>query len=152
MRRSSNSRAITKRLIRETKKIRSAQPGTAVRGAVTDERGPVANVSSIRTLSTAEIEDAIDRYRAGEKIMVIAARLGVPRARLRCKFQASGITSKRTPLTEEQVEGAAELYRGGLSLAAVGAEFGVTGMTIRRHLVEHGVTVRPRKGWENHSR
>ena len=86
------------------------------------------------------------------KNMMIAARLGVPRARLRCEFQASGITSKRTPLTEEQVEGAAELYRGGLSLAAFGAEFGMTRTTIRRYLAEHGVTVRPRKGWENHSR
>lgn len=99
-----------------------------------------------------EIEDAIERYRAGEKIMAIAARLGAPRARLRREFLARGITSKRTPLTEEQVEGAAELYRGGRSLAAVGTELGVTGMTIRRYLAERGVTIRPRKGWENHSR
>lgn len=82
-------------------------------------------------------------------IQSIAARLGVNRKRIRVVFQARGITSKRIPLNEQQVERAAEQYRGGLSLAAVGAEFGLTDMTIRRCLVEHGVKIRPRQGWEN---
>ena len=152
MRGSSNNRAITRRFIRAAKKIRSEQSGAAVPGAIADERGPVASASRVRRLTTAEIEDAIERYGAGERIMTIAARLGVPRSRPRREFQARGITSKRTPLAEEQVEGGAELYRGGLSLATVGKELGATGMAIRRYLTERGATIRPRKGWENHLR
>lgn len=114
-----------------------------------DDRGRIAQVSSVRELSEAEVADAIVRYEGGGMIQSIAARLGVNRKRIRVEFQARGITSKRVPLTEQQVEHAAELYRSGLSLAAVGAEFGLTGMTIRRYLVEHGVKIRPRQGWEN---
>jgi hypothetical protein len=119
---------------------------------VVDDRGRIAQVSSVREFSEAEIADAIARYEGGEMIQSIAVRFGVNRKRIRMEFQARGITSKRTPLDEQQVERAAELYRGGLSLAAVGAEFGLTGMTIRRYLVEHGVKIRPRQGWENRER
>lgn len=153
MRRSSNTRPTTRRLViaaRQIRKTSAAEHRVDKQAGVLDERGQIADVPSVRPLSESEIADAIDRFQRGELIQSIAARLGVSRKRIRTVFQARGITSKRSPLTAEHVEHAAALYRGGLSLAAVGTEFGVTGMTIRRYLSEHGVKIRPRRGWENY--
>jgi hypothetical protein len=47
----------------------------------------------------------------------------------------------------EDVAEAARLYESGWSLARIGNKFEVAATNVRKRLEDHGVSIRPRRGW-----
>ena len=60
---------------------------------------------------------------------------------------SAAVQMRNQGLTNENLEEAATLYRDGWSLAPVGNQFGCSPDTVRLALANHGVQIRPRKGW-----
>lgn len=111
--------------------------------SVTDARGSVASYRRRRVLTAAEVEQILDRYRAGERIQTIAVDLEVDRRQIRKLLYEHGAASPPVRLTARQIRRAAELYERGSSLADVAEQFGVSATTIRRCLTKQGVDTRP---------
>jgi hypothetical protein len=62
-------------------------------------------------------------------------------------IEAHGVPKRNQGLAPENVPEAVQRYKAGESLASVGARLGCNANVVRRHLVEAGVTIRPRNGF-----
>lgn len=95
------------------------------------------------------LDDAIERYRAGDSIMTIAAELQLDRHRLSRELRAAGVeVTRRRPVlkrrTELPMDELLELYRSGVSEKALAERYGVSRTVIRPRLLEAGVEIRDR--------
>lgn len=99
-------------------------------------------------LSADEIDQLVERYRAGESTHDLAAG-----STAHCHTIARALTKagvelghNRRRLTDAQVHGASQLYDEGWSLAQLADHFGVGRETHRRELSSAGTNIRRRGG------
>jgi len=108
-----------------------------------DSRGPNVRVlrREQRWLSAAEMEALIAAYEAGARVCELAQVYGLHRTTVSRHIFRAG---KAQPvMTEGQIDEAVRLYAEGWTLHEVGRSVGVGDQTVRRALVEQGVTIRP---------
>jgi hypothetical protein len=74
------------------------------------------------------------------------ADYGLSKASVIQVLEESGVTPRRQPLSPEQVDLAIRLYEEGRSLATVATIIDSSRESIRRALIQVGVTLRPRSG------
>jgi hypothetical protein len=78
----------------------------------------------------------------------LAVAFGVHRTSISRILHDLGIPLRDQGLRAEDVPAAARLYESGWSLVRLGEKYGCAHTTVRRRLLEHGVTMRARRGWE----
>lgn len=99
-----------------------------------------------RRLSSAEQIEVVRAYQAGADMKALALQYGVHRTSISHCLHAFNIPLRRQGLGEQDVEEAARLYEEGWSLARLGEKYSCVHTAIRKALLEHGVTLRPRPG------
>ncbi|MDR1117781.1 MAG: hypothetical protein LBL01_00575 [Bifidobacteriaceae bacterium] len=135
-----------RRLVRRLRKARKAGLGRPAGPGIADSRGPVAsNSRNPQTRITAADAEAIAAdHLAGASVDALAERYGVSPRTVRSKLAKAGLTNTRPSLTEEQIAAAVRSYESGATLAELRVDLHVCDKTLRRHLVEAGVTIWPR--------
>lgn len=88
------------------------------------------------------------QYQAGAEMRELAAAFRVHRTSISHCLRELGIPLRHQGLRAEDLPVAARLYEGGWSLARLGKKYGCTHTTVRLRLMEYGVRMRPRRGWE----
>jgi hypothetical protein len=78
----------------------------------------------------------------------LAKRFGIDRKTVGQHLRRRNIDTKPAGLHPDDVPAAAALYRAGWSLIRIAEKFAVAGNTVRRCLLEAGVELRPRRGWD----
>lgn len=113
---------------------RSAAPGPARR----------RQTRRLRRLTARDVQQAINRYQAGESMIQIARGLGVRRDTVSAAFGKAGLPTRimHVPATTD-VDRAVELYAQGWSTRRTGEHLGFDAETIRKYLKERGVQMRP---------
>jgi hypothetical protein len=95
-------------------------------------------------MSAADVEAmAADRL-AGAPVDALAERYGISLRTVRKKLAKAGLATSRPGLTGDQIAAAVRSYGDGATLAKLQVALHVCDKTLRRHLVEAGVTIRPR--------
>jgi len=120
------------------------------------ERVPVRVIRKRRSLqpqtrlSRLAIQELVDAYIVGASVRDLVDRFGVNRTTVLEQLSRHGVPTRRfvRKLTDEQVAVAGSLYVKGSSLARLAEVYEVDPNTVRRELVQAGVTIRPRRGWE----
>ena len=98
--------------------------------------------ATVRRLTPAERTRILEEYRNGVGTIQLAQLYGVDRETVRATLRRAGLPQRERGLTAEQVNEAARLYEAGQSLARIGRCFEVDPHTVRRRLLERGVTMR----------
>jgi hypothetical protein len=83
------------------------------------------------------------------KVNDLAAAYGIHRWTVMRHLDRLKVERRQLGLRPEDLEEAARLYTAGWSLARVGDNFEVTASTVAKRLRQHGVTIRPKRGWHN---
>ena len=127
----------------------AGSPGT--RDIVDEETGQRSNPPRRpvqRRLTDPEIDELVNKYRAGQTLADLACALGIDRRTVAAHLQARGIERRTNhrKMTDDDLGEAARRYRAGDSLAKVAATFNVDATTIRHELHRIAVTIRPRRG------
>lgn len=91
-------------------------------------------------------------YRRLGSVPSVAAELGVAYETARRWLMGAGVELRRKGRPSGKAErldlnNLAELYAAGASIADLGKRFGVSPGTVRARLIEAGVELRPRPGW-----
>jgi hypothetical protein len=76
----------------------------------------------------------------------LSDRFNIERRTVSNVLHRHGVPMRRRGLTPEQVDDAIHLYNLGWSLARIGTQMDVTADTVRKRLLEHGVTMRDTHG------
>jgi hypothetical protein len=72
----------------------------------------------------------------------LGAQFGIERRTVSTILHRHGVSMRRCGLTPEQVDDAIHLYKLGWSLSRIGTRMSVTADTVRKRLIEHGMTMR----------
>jgi hypothetical protein len=99
-----------------------------------------------RQLGTDQIQQLIAGYRSGATVYELAKRLRIERRTVSAILHRNGVPMRRCGLSDAQVEDATRLYDQGWSLARIGKRMDVTADTVRKRLLERGVTMRGTQG------
>ena len=86
-------------------------------------------------------------YEAGMPSTQLVVTYGLGKGSVLKLLDEAGVQMRNRGLPKDKLEKAAKLYRDGWSLARVGKQFGCSPDTLRLALANHGVQIRPRKGW-----
>ena len=139
------------RLSRSTSN-REAQPRPTLRtnvkwvGAKESSVGSTANTPpSSRTprLTSSEIDELVESYLAGERVIDLADRFTISRSTVMAHLRRAGVP-KYSGWTEATTEEARRHYEAGLSLTEISERMGRARTTIGNHLRAAGVEMRPR--------
>lgn len=113
-----------------------------VRGARTDGV-VVREIGTAQTLLTpAQIDELVERHRAGEGVVALANAYGIHRATITAHLGRRG-ARRRLGLTDEQVRRAGRLYQRGMPLDGIAAELGTSQRTVGRAVASLGIARRP---------
>ncbi|WP_020641467.1 hypothetical protein [Amycolatopsis balhimycina] len=85
-------------------------------------------------------------YRSGATVYELGDQFGIERRTVSNILQRHGVPMRRCGLTPEQIDDAIHLYKLGWSLSRIGIRMSVTADTVRKRLLEHGVTMRDTHG------
>lgn len=88
----------------------------------------------------------IANYQAGSTVYELAEEFGIERRTVSAILHRHDVPMRRRGLTNEQVEDAERFYEQGWSLARIGNHMDVTADTVRKRLLERGVTMRDTQG------
>ncbi|TVT14133.1 hypothetical protein FNH06_38145 [Amycolatopsis acidiphila] len=92
------------------------------------------------------MHELIAGYRSGATVHALGDRFGIDRRTVTTILRRYGAPIRPRGLTPDQVDDAIHLYSLGWSLARIGARMDVTADTVRKRLLEHGVTMRDTHG------
>jgi hypothetical protein len=91
-------------------------------------------------------------YRTAGSVPTVAAELGVAYETARqwlleagVELKAKGRPSARAASLDESI--LVDRYNAGESIATIGHDLGVSPTTVRKRLLDAGVSLRPRPGW-----
>ena len=107
---------------------------------------PQPKYNLARQLRSDEVDELVQSYQAGKTVSQLAARHGIARCTVGRHLERRGIRTRPPALTSPQCAKAAVLYQDGWSLAKIGKLFNVSADTVRKYLIEAGVTMR--RPWE----
>lgn len=98
---------------------------------------------TIKELGADELAAIVSEYQAGATVYEVAERHALNRNSMASVLKRNGVQLRGQGLAGEQIDQAAHLYAAGQSLARIGERFHVDAQTVRRRLIERGVTMRP---------
>jgi uncharacterized protein (DUF433 family) len=93
-----------------------------------------------------QTQHLIASYQAGATVYELADEFGIERRTVSAILHRHDVPMRRQGLTNEQVEDAKRFYEQGWSLARIGNHMDVTADTVRKRLLERGVTMRDTQG------
>lgn len=98
-------------------------------------------------LNPDQVNELVATYQAGATLKALAARFSLHRVTVIAHLDRRKV-ARRPPvgLSPAQARGAVQLYEDGLSISGIGVRLGFSPNTVRRYLVEAGVSIRPRRG------
>jgi hypothetical protein len=99
-----------------------------------------------RQLGNEQIQELIAGYRSGSTVYELADVFKVERRTVNAILHRHAVPMRRCGLSDDQVEDATRLYEQGWSLARIGDRMDVTADTVRKRLLERGVTMRDTQG------
>jgi hypothetical protein len=102
-----------------------------------------------RQLGSDRIEQLIADYQSGATVYELATACGIDRRTVSDIVHRHDVPMRRRGLTDEQAEDAERLYHQGWSLARIGDRMDVAADTVRKHLLDRGVTMRDTHGRPN---
>jgi transposase len=88
----------------------------------------------------------IASYQAGSTVYELANEFDIERRTVSAILHRHDIPMRRQGLTNDQVDDAERLYQQGWSLARIGNHLDVTADTVRKRLLERGITMRDTQG------
>lgn len=98
-----------------------------------------------RRLKPDQIDELVERYKAGETAEVLAAKFGINRDTVFQHLKRRGAPRRQRRLNRQaDIDKAVSLYEAGLTLAAIGREFRVDPKAVRRTLLKNGLILRKR--------
>jgi len=103
-----------------------------------------------RRLDHEQAATLIAAYRSGKKINSLASEFGIDRTTVMAVLHRERVERRRRGLDPQNLPHVARLYMEGWSAARLGQKFGANASTVLRRLREHGVAIRPRRGWQRH--
>lgn len=89
-----------------------------------------------------QTQHLITSYQTGSTVYELADEFGIERRTVSAILHRHEVPMRRRGLTNEQVEDAERIYEQGWSLARIGDHMDVTADTVRKRLLERGVTMR----------
>lgn len=89
-----------------------------------------------------QTQQLIAAYQAGSTVY----QFGIERRAVSAILHRRQVPMRRSGLTDDQVEDADRLYQEGWSLARIGDRMDVTADTVRKRLLERGVTMHDTRG------
>jgi hypothetical protein len=98
-------------------------------------------------LTADQVEHLVTAYVSGATVKNLVEEFKVHRVTVFSLLDRAGVPRRSRRLSSEEIESAKRLYESGLSLALVGETLGWNADTIRRALINAGVSVRARRGW-----
>jgi predicted DNA-binding protein YlxM (UPF0122 family) len=93
-----------------------------------------------------QILQLIASYQSGSTVYELADEFGIERRTVSAILHRHHVPMRRQGLTNDQVNDAERLYQQGWSLARIGNHMDVTADTVRKRLLERGVTMRDTRG------
>ena len=103
----------------------------------------VREIGTAQTLLTpAQIDELVERHKAGEGVVALAKAYGVHRATVTAHLDRRG-ARRRLGLSEQQVQRAGRLYQRGVTLDEIATELGTSQRTVGRAVASLGVPRRP---------
>jgi hypothetical protein len=99
-----------------------------------------------RQLGSDEIQQLIAGYRSGSTVYELAEVFGIERRTVSAILHRHDVPMRRLGLTDDQVEDAERLYHQGWSLSRISDRIDVAADTVRKRLLERGVTMRDTNG------
>lgn len=99
-----------------------------------------------RQLGDNQIQQLIVGYQSGSTVYELAEVFGIERRTVSAILHRHRVPMRRQGLTDDQVHDAARLYHQGWSLTRIGNRMGVAADTVRKRLLERGVTMRDTHG------
>jgi DNA-directed RNA polymerase specialized sigma24 family protein len=102
-----------------------------------------------RRLDRDQTDALIAAYRSGKKINSLASDFGIARTTVMSVLDRERVERRRLGLDAQDLPEVAHLYTEGWSAARLGEKFGADPATVLRRLREHGVAIRPRRGWQH---
>lgn len=112
-----------------------------------ERREPVRARQRLHQLTPAEAVAVAQQYQAGADMRALAIAFKVHRTTVSQCLHELGVPLRRQGLRDEDMAEAAQFYRAGWSLARLGDKYGCAHTAVRTRLLEHGVQLRPRRGW-----
>ena len=85
-------------------------------------------------------------YQAGSTVYELADEFGIERRTVSAILHRHDVPMRRRGLNDDQADDAESLYQQGWSLARIGDHMDVTADTVRKRLLERGVTMRDPQG------
>lgn len=127
-----------------------AQLSRSIQPEVATDQGQAALPRSLRRrLSPQAIDELVARYRAGEVVPALSQEYGISASGLRELLRAEGLSLRGHKITVADTKQAVRLYVSGLTIDQVAKQVGYSWGTIRRVLLQNGVTLRARLGFEH---
>lgn len=106
------------------------------------ERAGWSCAKSGTLLTPAQIDELVERHRAGEGVVALANAYGIHRATITAHLGRRG-ARRRLGLTDEQVRRAGRLYQRGMPLDGIAAGLGTSQRTVGRAVASLGIARRP---------
>lgn len=97
-------------------------------------------------LDDIQAQQLIANYQAGSTVYQLADQFDIERRTVSAILHRHDVPMRRSGLTDNQAEDAERLYQQGWSLARIGDRMNVTADTVRKRLLERGVTMRDTQG------
>jgi DNA-directed RNA polymerase specialized sigma24 family protein len=102
-----------------------------------------------RQLGSEQVEQLIACYHSGATVYELATAFGIERRTVSAILHRHDVPMRRRGPTDEEAEDAERLYLQGWSLARIGNRMKVAADTVRKCLLDRGVTMRDNHGRPN---
>jgi AraC-like DNA-binding protein len=102
-----------------------------------------------RRLLDAEVDELAGAYLAGATLSELSDRFHKHRTTISTELQRRGVARRCRTIKGERLHLAIQGYQEGKSLASIGKDLGIAANTVRKALIDAGVELRPRRGWES---
>jgi hypothetical protein len=99
-----------------------------------------------RRLGNEAVQQLIDDYRSGHTTIQLMDHYNLGKSSVLKLLRAHNVTLRRQPVTDSLIQIAITLYESGKPLAAIEEQLEAPRESIRRALIDAGVTMRPRGG------
>ncbi len=102
-----------------------------------------------RRLLARELDELADAYVAGATLSQLSERFRKHRSTISTDLERRGVSRRYRLVEGERLHLAIQSYQAGKSVVSIGKDdLGVAGETVRQALIQAGVELRPRRGWE----
>ena len=102
-----------------------------------------------RRLQAHELDQLAEAYLAGSTLAQLSDRFRKHPSTISTDLERRGVARRYRIVEGERLHLAIQSYQDGQSVVSIGKELGVADETVRKALIQAGVKLRPRRGWED---